>query len=181
MKLRSAGILIGGLCAMIALGGCASLSRFGSAPAAARPTVAKVGDMAPEIELKSMSGEQVVLSKLTGHPVIVDFWATWCGPCRQEFPALVRTYKKYASQGLIVLGVNFEDENTDQGVLNFMSNTLVNFPVVRDTTNQIGSMYRVNALPTSFFVDKSGILRDVVVGGPMTDDFLDQQWAKIDK
>jgi thiol-disulfide isomerase/thioredoxin len=160
-----------------------ALSACGSAGAAtnARPTTAKIGDLAPEISLKSMTGDQIVLSKLEGHPVIVNFWATWCGPCREEFPALVRKYKQYQSQGLVVIGVNYQDENTDDGVLTFVRNTLVNFPIVRDTGDRVGRMYRINGLPTSYFIDKSGVIRDVVVGGPMTDDFLDKQFVKIDQ
>ena len=147
----------------------------------ARATTAKIGSLPPEIDLKSMTGDQITLSKLQGHAVLVNFWATWCGPCREEFPALVRKYKQYQDQGFIVLGVNTQDENSDSGVLTFMRNTLVNFPVVRDPGDQLSRAYRVNGLPTSFFIDRSGILRDTVVGGPMTDDFLDKEFAKINQ
>jgi cytochrome c biogenesis protein CcmG/thiol:disulfide interchange protein DsbE len=150
-------------------------------PTSARPTTAKIGSLAPEIDLKSMTGDEIVLSKLQGRPVLVNFWATWCGPCREEFPTLVRKYKQYQDQGFVVLGVNTQDENTDAGVLTFMKNTLVNFPVVRDAGNQSSRTYRVDGLPTSFFIDRSGILRDTVVGGPMTDDFLDKEFAKINQ
>ena len=68
---------------------------------------------------------------------------------------------------------------TDDGVLTFMKNTLVSFPVVRDTDDRVSRMYRVNGLPTSIFIDRKGIVQDVVVGGPMTDDFLDKEIAKI--
>ncbi len=161
--------------AMLALSAC------GSANAAtnSRPTTAKIGDLAPEIALKSMTGDQIALSKLEGHPVLVNFWATWCGPCREEFPALVRKYKQYKDQGFVVIGVNYQDENTDEGVMTFMRDTLVNFPIVRDTGDRVGRMYRINGLPTSYFIDKTGVIRDVVVGGPMTDDFIDKEFAKI--
>lgn len=151
----------------------------GAASASSRPTFAKDGDLAPEINLKSMTGDQIVLSKLEGHPVLVNFWATWCGPCREEFPAIQRSYKKYKDQGFIVLGVNFQDENSDEGVLTFMRNSVANFPIVRDTGERVGRMYNVRGLPTSFFIDKQGIIRDTVVGGPMTDEFIDQEWGKI--
>ena len=145
----------------------------------ARSASVKIGEAAPEIELKSLTGEQITLSKLTGHPVIVNFWATWCGPCRQEFPALVRKYNQYKSAGLVVVGVNFQDDNTDQGVLNFMSNTSVTFPIVRAPDDRLGRLYRVNGLPTSIFIDRKGIVRDIIPGGPMTDDMIDNEWTKI--
>ena len=81
----------------------------------------------------------------------------------------------------MIIGVNTEDENTDEGVLAFMRNSLVNFPIVRDPQDQFSRIYRVNGLPTSIFIDRSGIVRDIVVGGPMTDDFLDKQFAKINQ
>ncbi len=161
----------------LVLSACSSLN----AAIASRPTTPKIGDPAPEIDLKSMTGDQIVLSKLQGRPVLVNFWATWCGPCREEFPTLVRKYKQYQAQGFVVIGVNTQDENSDAGVLTFMKNTLVNFPIVRDVGDHVGQTYRIDGLPTSFFIDKSGILRDIVIGGPMSDDFLDKQFTKINQ
>ena len=184
MKLRS--LLLVPALALLALsvGACGVLNVSGLNAANAgstRPTTAKIGDLAPEISLTSLTGDPIVLSKLVGRPVIVNFWATWCGPCREEFPALVRKYKQYKDQDLVIIGVNYQDENSDDGVRTFMQNTLVNFPIVRDVGERAGRMYRVNGLPTSIFIDRKGIIRDIVVGGPMTDQFLDQQIAKINQ
>jgi cytochrome c biogenesis protein CcmG, thiol:disulfide interchange protein DsbE len=175
MGSRLIGILVLVVLAALLLSGCGNLT----VAAGSRPTTAKIGDLAPEINLKSVTGDQITLSKLEGRPVLINFWATWCGPCREEFPALVRMYKKYQGKGLVVLGVNYQDPNSDSGVLTFMKDTLVDFPVVRDTGDRVGQQYRVDGLPTSYFVDRKGIVRDVVVGGPMTDEFLDKEFAKI--
>src|SRR5512141_3256506 len=143
--------------AVLSLTACSGVSIGGLNAANAgsdRPTVVKVGDLAPEINLKSLTGDQIVLSQLVGRPVIVNFWATWCGPCREEFPALVRKYKQYnKDKDLVIVGVNYQDNDaTDENVMTFMRNTLVNFPIVRDISQRVGRMYRVNGLPTSVFI-----------------------------
>jgi thiol-disulfide isomerase/thioredoxin len=171
--------LVLGACSALSIGGLNLGGSDASNASSARPTTVKVGDLAPEINLKSFTGDQIVLSQLVGRPVIVNFWATWCGPCREEFPALVRKYKQYQDKQLVILGVNYQDDSPDEGVMAFMRNTLVNFPIVRDASQRVGRMYRVNGLPTSIFIDRKGIVRDIVVGGPMTDEFLDAQIAKI--
>lgn len=183
---RQVGLVILLILAALAIAACGAAIPGLSLPNASnsspsRPTTAKIGELAPEINLKSLNSDPIVLSQLVGKPVIVNFWATWCGPCREEFPALVRFYKKHQVDGLVIVGVNFQDENSDEGVQTFMRNTLVNFPIVRDTGERVGRMYGIRGLPTSFFIDKKSVLRDVVVGGPMTDDYLDQQWGKINQ
>lgn len=183
MKMRKLALCLWISLLALVLGACSVFSPANTAKpgtgSTPRPTVAKKGELAPEINLKSLNGDPIVLSQLEGHPVLVNFWATWCGPCREEFPALVRAYKKYKDQGLVVIGVNFQDENTDEGVLTFMRNTLVNFPVVRDTGERVGRMYDIRGLPTSFFVDRKGIIRDIVIGGPMNDDFINEEWTNL--
>ncbi len=172
------------LCAALALSACSGLSLGALNPPAAgsgRPTTVKIGDLAPDINLTSLTGDSIILSQMQGKAVLVNFWATWCGPCREEFPALVRAYKKFQDQGLVVLGVNTQDENSDDGVRTFMRNSLVNFPIVRDIGDRLSRAYRINGLPTSVFIDRKGVVRDIVVGGPMTDDFIEKQFGKINQ
>ncbi|MBI5304183.1 MAG: TlpA family protein disulfide reductase [Chloroflexi bacterium] len=156
-----------------------SASTSANTNASARPSIVKIGDLAPEIKLKSMTGELVVLSQLKGKIVLVNFWATWCGPCRAEFPAFVRKTKEYADKDFVILGVNTQDENTDEGVLAFMRNSLVNFTIMRDLDGSAARAYRVTGLPTSVFIDRAGIVRDIIVGGPIPDAKIDEEIAKL--
>lgn len=184
IKLVRAGIL--GLLLVLMLSACAGISLPGmSAPASnapapsGRPSTVKIGELAPEIKLNTLDGTTVALSELKGKKVLVNFWATWCGPCRAEFPTFVRKTKEYADKDFVILGVNTQDENTDEGVQNFMRNSLVNFTVVRDRDGAVSRAYRVTGLPTSIFIDRAGIVRDIVVGGPMPDEFVQAQIDKL--
>ena len=168
------------LLATTGLGACNAITaNVPAAGGANRPASVKIGDLAPEIDLKTMTGETFTLSKLQGKIVLVNFWATWCGPCRAEFPAFVRKSEQYRAQGFIVVGVNTQDPNSDEGVLTFMRNSVVNFPIVRDPEDRLSRAYRITGLPTSFFIDRNGIVRDIVIGGPMTDEYLDKQIEKL--
>ena len=184
MKATALGIAAFVALLLLVLGACSVIPlNLGSesSGASGRPTAVKIGELAPEIDLPSLGGDQITLSKLQGHPIIVNFWATWCGPCRQEFPALVRKYKQYQEQGLVIVAVNTGDPNSDDGVLTFARNTLVNFPIVRDTDERAARMYNVRGLPTSIFIDRKGIVRDILVGGPMDEVFIDQKFALINQ
>lgn len=147
--------------------------------AGGRPSTVKIGDLAPEFKLKTLDGTTITLSELKGKMVLVNFWATWCGPCRAEFPTFVRKTKEYAGKDFVILGVNTQDENTDEGVQIFMQNSLVNFTIVRDRDGATSRAYRVTGLPTSIFIDRAGIVRDIIVGGPMPDTFVEEEIAKL--
>jgi thiol-disulfide isomerase/thioredoxin len=118
---------------------------------------ATVKGPAPNFTLKSMGGKNLKLSEMTGNVVLINFWASWCGPCREEMPLLNALHKKYQPLGFTVLGVNVE-ENVD-GARSFLKNVPVDFPILLDNTNEVSKRYKVVAMPTTVVVDRDGNMR----------------------
>lgn len=112
---------------------------------------------APDFTLKSNSGKNLKLSELRGQVVLINFWASWCGPCRQEMPALEELHKRYASLGFTVLGVNVEQDPSKAQTL--LKDIPVSFPVLFDTQNSVSKQYNVKAMPTTVIVDRNGNMR----------------------
>jgi thiol-disulfide isomerase/thioredoxin len=113
-------------------------------------------DALPGFELPLLSGEGNLSSDdIQGKPVIINFWASWCGPCRQETPLLQRTYEKYEDQGLVILGVNVKDSHDNATA--FMDEFQVSYPVVVDEDRELyDALVPIDGLPQTFFVDEEG-------------------------
>jgi len=116
---------------------------------------------APDFTLKSLgggqSGENLKLSEFRGQVVLLNFWASWCGPCREEMPILNDVYEKYKDLGVVVLGVNVEsDPSLGQ---TFLKKTPVTFPVLLDTDNSVSEAYGVDAMPTTILIDRDGVIQ----------------------
>jgi thiol-disulfide isomerase/thioredoxin len=132
---------------------------------------AKPGARAPDIDLPALTGSRVKLSKLRGHPVIVSFWATWCSPCRAEFPELVRLHQQYDSVGLRLLGVNGRDQDPNKkAIQQFVDDFAVPFPIALDTRGQTRRAFHLTFLPTTVFIDSAGIIQRVHVGAISRED-----------
>ncbi len=133
---------------------------------AARPPL--VGGPAPEITLKNLQGQEVRLSDLRGKVVLLNFWATWCKPCKDEMPAMQASYDKLRDQGFVVLAVN-ELEDTEK-VIEHVRKHGHTFPVVMDHDNVVANHYGVVGLPASFLVDRQGIVRERISGSLLTEE-----------
>jgi thiol-disulfide isomerase/thioredoxin len=121
-----------------------------------------VNKPAPDFALRSMQGPSVRLSEHLGEVVVINFWATWCGPCRQEMPLLDALYGKYKQAGLVLLSVNI-DENVEPAVE--MAQTLkVSYPVLLDARKEVSRAYDVGAMPVTVLVDRAGVVRYVSEG-----------------
>ena len=137
------------------------------------------GARAPEIDLPTITGGRVQLSKLRGHPVVVSFWGTWCPPCRMEFPELVKLHQAYDSLGLRVLGVNGRDrERSTKAMQRFIDEFAVPFAIALDQRGQSRRAFRIAFLPTTVFIDSAGVIQRIHLGGISRED-LDRGVATI--
>ncbi len=112
---------------------------------------------APNFTLNSRNGDVVSLADLKGQVVMINFWATWCGPCRQEMPLLDALYKRYNRMGFTLLGVNVEEDSS--GADKWLADTPVTFPILYDTKNQVSKLYDITAMPSTVLVDRQGNVR----------------------
>jgi peroxiredoxin len=117
---------------------------------------------APEIGLPDGSGRPVRMASLRGKVVLVDFWASWCAPCRQELPVLERLYKRYRDQGLVIVGVNVDRERSNMDA--FVRRFHLTFPVVHDAAHRVADRYGPRTMPSSYLVDRGGVVRYVHQG-----------------
>lgn len=113
--------------------------------------------IAPSFALPSRSGDMVSLDQLKGQVVMLNFWASWCGPCRQEMPLLDQMHKRYSSLGFTLLGVNVEANTQDAE--KWLTQTPVTFPVLFDKENKVSKLYDVSAMPSTVFIDRKGNVR----------------------
>jgi thiol-disulfide isomerase/thioredoxin len=112
---------------------------------------------APSFTLPSRSGDIVSLEQLQGQVVMINFWASWCGPCREEMPLLDQMYKRYSPLGFTLLGINVEANSKDAEKM--LAKVPVSFPVLFDTENKVSKLYDVNAMPSTVFIDRKGNVR----------------------
>ena len=122
----------------------------------------KLSGKAPNFTLKSRSGKNIKLSELRGQVVMLNFWASWCGPCRKEMPLLEKIHKKYKRLGFTLLGINVEENST--AAKNYLKDVKVTFPILFDTTNKTSKLYDVSAMPTTILIDRNGNKRFIHKG-----------------
>ena len=121
------------------------------------PAATELKGEAPDFTLKSLKGSNLKLSEFRGDVVLINFWATWCGPCRQEMPILNDLYLKYRDMGFTLLGVNVEKNSSKAA--NMVRDLKVVFPVLFDTQNTVSKLYQVEAMPSTVLVDRDGNMR----------------------
>jgi len=137
---------------------------------------AVVGAPAPDFSLKDLTDNTVTLSNLKGQVVLINFWATWCGPCRVEMPAIQRRYDAFKDQGFTVLAVDFDESLTE--VSAFARALNLTFTVLLDPGGSVNDLYHVRGYPSTFIVDRTGVIKKLHIG-LMTEKQLDNYLAGL--
>lgn len=119
-----------------------------------------IGLKAPDFELKNLAGESVKLSDYEGKKVMLNFWATWCPPCKAEMPDMEEFYND-SGDDIVILAVNID---TNNDVAGFVKKMGVTFPILLDTDNRVNKIYQIISIPTSYFIDEKGIIRNKHIG-----------------
>ena len=139
-----------------------------------------IGRAAPDFVLRTPDGASLRFSDLRGKPVLVNFWASWCGPCRKEMPEIVRAYRERSADGLVVLAIDLQEN--DEQVRAFAEEFGMTFPIATDRTGQVADAWRiggpVEGIPSSYFIDSDGIVRARVFG-PLTAETMAENLAKV--
>jgi peroxiredoxin len=127
----------------------------------------QAGFHAPDFILTSQNGTQISLDELKGKPLIINFWASWCPPCRAEMPSFQQVSQEYSDAGLVVVGINLTNQDSLAEVSAFVNQNQLSFPVLLDEYGTVSQIYNVHSLPTTFFVDRNGVIQRVIIGGPI--------------
>ena len=145
------------------LGGLLALDRIGGGelgPLDDRSP--SVGELAPQFELRNVDGQVVRLSDFRGKVVWINFWATWCGPCRRELPDIARLAAEFSDDDLVVLAVN--QEQSAAVARDFWEELGLDLPILLDSSREVSAQYRLRGLPDNFFIDREGVLQSFQLG-----------------
>jgi thiol-disulfide isomerase/thioredoxin len=138
-------------------------------PVSAAPPSPRQGFAAPDFTLETLDGSQLTLSGLQGRPVMLNLWASWCLPCRVEMPAIERVYQRHREDGLVVVGLNVTAQDSEAAARAFVQEFGLSFPIVLDRDGAASARYELMGLPSTYFIDRQGIIREVIIGGPMSE------------
>lgn len=152
----------------------AGFAMAGCSPNSTPPTV---GNLAPDFQFYNPEEEPVSLSDLRGKPVMLNFWATWCGPCVSEMPYIQQVYEEWSDKGLVLLAINKGEPPSK--VEEFLQDHNLSLPVLLDTKQVISQKYNIRYIPTTFFIDKEGIIQVVRIGAFPNKEAIESDLNKI--
>jgi cytochrome c biogenesis protein CcmG/thiol:disulfide interchange protein DsbE len=132
---------------------------------------------APDFRLPSLDGQAISLTDFKGKPVLINFWATWCGPCRGEMPFIQQVYEEWQGRGLILLAINIGE--TPSQVAEFMQSQGLSFPVLVDTEGKVAEKYNIQYIPSTFFIARDGIIQNMKVGAFQSKAEIESSLSKL--
>jgi len=132
---------------------------------------AEVGQVAPDFRLKLLQGGEATLAQYRGHPVVINFWASWCSPCRTEMPDILAAREAHRDAGLEVLAVNLTDQEVRRQIQPFVTEMQMTVPILLDERGRVRGTYRLRGVPTTVFVDSAGVVR-FINPGPLSSESL---------
>lgn len=139
----------------------------------------KIGEIAPDFTLTNLEGQEISLSDFRGKKVVLNFWASWCGPCRKEMPAMQKFYEAYKDKNVEVIAVNLTHfERKREHVDEFVNEFGLTFPIPLDVDNEQYETYNVLTIPTTYFLDENGVIKERHLG-PMTYEFMKNTIEKM--
>lgn len=159
----------------LSLAGCAAFAANpgdeAPPPAPEAPPVGvEVGNTGPELTLPNLMGDLVSLSDYRGQPVMINFWAVWCGFCRTELPEMQSAYEEHKDSGFVILAIDVMEDPESVGA--FAEELGLTFPILLDRKGEVSRSYRVRGLPTSYFVDQNGVIIGKQLGP------IDREWIE---
>ncbi|QDX93731.1 thiol-disulfide oxidoreductase ResA [Brevibacillus laterosporus] len=128
----------------------------------AKPNEIKKGDKAPNFSLQSLEGQPMTLADLKGKGVILNFWGSWCEPCRNEMPDLEKVWLANKDQNIVIVGVNVGE--SEVSAEQFVRQVKTTFPILMDKQKEVTKVYNIGKMPTTFYIDQDGIVRDIMFG-----------------
>lgn len=150
-------------CLSLCLSSCSILEGLSDGPSmAGDENQPQENQKAPDFTLETTDGRKISLHDFSGKPVIVNFWTTWCGPCKSEMPAMEDIHRRYKDSGLSILAINSGEEASK--VIGYGQEMGLSFLLLLDSDSNISNTYRVNSIPRSFFIDEEGMIRKIIYG-----------------
>lgn len=137
----------------------------------------QVGKLAPNFQLPDLEGKSVSLSDFLGSPIVVNFWASWCGPCVHEMPYIQGVYDEWSAKGLVLLGINIGESPSK--ARQFMDSNHLFFPVLLDEDGKVAELYSIRGIPTTIFIDEEGIVQVIKIGAFPSKAAIEDNLSKI--
>lgn len=138
-----------------------------------------VGGPVPPFELETLDGSLTKISDYHGKVVLLNFWATWCKPCKEEMPEIQAAYEMYKDQGFVVLGINFGEKR--EKVKKLVKEMGLTFPILLDRDFEVAEFHNVVSLPVTFFIDGKGIIKEQVFGGALKKEQIEAVFKRLQK